>query len=93
MRLTIETLEKKLIVYQDALAELEKEHGKYVLPNYNNMVKGENMDNFNPAFWLVYGIMAVFLGFLAWEIIKMIIAVMTGKYIKEDRKKKGIIKK
>ena len=57
------------------------------------MIKGENIDNFNPAFWLVYGIMAIFLGFLAWEIIKMIIAVMTGKYIKEDMKKKGAKKK
>jgi cytoskeletal protein RodZ len=93
MRTTIETLEKKLTVYQDALAELEKEHGKYVPPKYNNKVKGENMDKFSPAFWFIYVFMAVFLGFLAWEIIKMIIAVMTGKYIKEDRKKKGIKKK
>lgn len=46
------------------------------------------MDKFSPAFWLVYVIMAVFLGFLAWEIIKMIVAVITVKYIKEDRKKK-----
>ena len=88
-----QTLEKKLTVYQDALAELEKGDGKCVLPKYNKMVKSENMDNFNPAFWLVYGIMAIFLGFLAWEIIKMIIAVMTGKYIKEDRKKKGVKEK
>jgi hypothetical protein len=51
------------------------------------------MDEFNPAFWLVYVFMALFLGFLAWEIIKMIIAVVTGKYIKEDRMKKGIKKK
>jgi hypothetical protein len=51
------------------------------------------MDNFNPAFWFIYLLMAIFLGFLAWEIIKMIIAVMTGKYIKGDRKKKGIKKK
>lgn len=51
------------------------------------------MDKFSPAFWLVYVIMAVFLGFLAWEIIKMIVAVITVKYIKEDRKKKGIKKK
>jgi hypothetical protein len=51
------------------------------------------MDNFNPAFWAVYVFMAVFLGFLAWEIIKMIVAVITGKYINEDRKKKGIKKK
>jgi hypothetical protein len=51
------------------------------------------MDNFHPVFWFVYVFMAVFLGFLAWEIIKMIIAVITGKYIKEDRKGKGIKKK
>jgi hypothetical protein len=48
------------------------------------------MDNFSPVFWLVYVFMAVFLGFLAWEIIKMIVAVITGKYLKEDREKKGI---
>ena len=47
------------------------------------------MDDFNPAFWIVYVFMAVFLGFMAWEIIKMIIAVITGKYLKESRKKKG----
>lgn len=47
------------------------------------------MDEFRPVFWIVYVFMALFLGFLAWEIIKMIIAVVTGKYIKEDRKKKG----
>jgi hypothetical protein len=51
------------------------------------------MDDFSPAFWFVYVFMAIFLGFLAWEIIKMIIAVITGKYIKEDRKRKGIKKK
>jgi len=39
MRLTFETLEKKLRVYQDALAELEIEHGKYVPLKYNNKVK------------------------------------------------------
>jgi hypothetical protein len=49
------------------------------------------MDGFSPVYWSVYVIMAVFLGFFAWEIIKMIFAVITGKYIKEDRKKKGII--
>jgi hypothetical protein len=47
------------------------------------------MDNFNPVFWSVYVFMAFFLGFLAWEIIKMVIAVITGKFIKEDRKKKA----
>ena len=51
------------------------------------------MDDFSPAFWFVYVFMGIFLGFLAWEIIKMIIALMTGKYLKEDRKKKGIKKK
>jgi hypothetical protein len=49
------------------------------------------MDGFHPVYWLVYVFMAVFLGFLVWEIIKMIVAVITGKYIKEDRKRKGII--
>jgi hypothetical protein len=48
------------------------------------------MNDFNPVYWLVYLLMAVFLGFLAWEIIKMVVAVITGKYIKEDRAKKGI---
>jgi len=48
------------------------------------------MDDFNPAFWSVYVFMAIFLGVLAWEIIKMIIAVITGKYIKDYRKNKGI---
>ncbi len=49
------------------------------------------MDDFKPVFWFVYVFMAVFLGFLAWEIIKMIIAVITGKYLRENRKRKGII--
>ena len=49
------------------------------------------MDEFRPVFYIVYVFMAVFLGFLGWEIIKMIIAVITGKYLKEDRKRKGII--
>lgn len=49
------------------------------------------MDDFSPVYWVVYAVMAVFLGFLAWEIIKMIIAVITGKYLREDRKRKGII--
>ena len=47
------------------------------------------MDDIKPAFWALYVFMAIFLGFLAWQIIKMIIAVITGKYIKEDRKKGG----
>lgn len=49
------------------------------------------MDGFKPVCWLVYIIMAVFLGFFAWEIVKMIVSVITGKYIKDDRKRKGIM--
>ena len=48
------------------------------------------MDDFNQAYWIVYLFMALLLGFLAWEIVKMIIAVITGKFIKESRKQKGI---
>ena len=58
---------------------------------YNLKGKEYVMDNFNPVYWLVYVVMIVFLGFFAWEIIKMLFAVITGKYIKEDRKRKGII--
>jgi hypothetical protein len=51
------------------------------------------MDNFSPVYWVVYVFMVIFLGFLAWEIIKMIIAVITGKYIKEHKSKRGYIKR
>jgi hypothetical protein len=51
------------------------------------------MDEFKPVFWIVYVFMALFLGFLAWEIIKMLIAVVTGKYLKDNRNKKDIKKK
>jgi hypothetical protein len=49
------------------------------------------MDKFIPVYWFVYLVMFVFLGFFAWEIIKMLYAVITGKYIKDDRKRKGVI--
>ncbi len=77
------------IVYRDVLAELKIELVKYLPAKTNSTVKQYNMDNFNPVFWSVYVFMALFLGFLAWEIIKMVIAVITGKFIKEDRKKKA----
>jgi len=51
------------------------------------------MDDFSPVFWIVYVFMGLFLLFLVWEIIKMIIYVITGKYTKGPRKKKGITKK
>jgi hypothetical protein len=46
------------------------------------------MDDFSPAYWIVYVFMAIFLAFLVVEIIKMIIYVITGKYIKDTRKRK-----
>jgi hypothetical protein len=45
------------------------------------------MDDFSPVYWIVYVFMAVFLGFMVWEIIKMIISVITGRYRKESKKK------
>jgi hypothetical protein len=45
------------------------------------------MDDFSPVYWIVYVFMAVFLGFMVWEIIKMIISVITGRYHKESKKK------
>jgi hypothetical protein len=46
------------------------------------------MDFFHPVFWIVYIVMLLFLGFFAWEIIKMLIGVFTGKFIKEERKRR-----
>ena len=51
------------------------------------------MDDFSPVYWIVYVFMGFFLVFLAWEIIKMIIFVITGKYTKGLRKRKGVTKK
>jgi len=50
------------------------------------------MDDFNPAFWSVYAFMAIFIVILAWEVTKMIIAVISGKYVRDYRKRKGIKK-